>query len=237
MALPTNLPIESFADLLRVSSSTFQQGWQQQRSMTGGGEARYADRAPAMWTVELQTPPMEHAEAEGLMALANSRAGGLKPFLLYNHKMPYPSSDPDGSIIGNRVPRIAAIADRLHLSFAGFPAGYVMPLGTYFGLIFDTTRHYLGQFAEARTANGYGQITTVEIWPPLPASVVIGLGVILKKPQAKFRLVPGSAYPSTVNPLHSSFRLSAEQTYSAGGEAETITPTPVKAPTYHLLGF
>ena len=214
MALADPLPIASFADLLRVSSSTFQQGWQQQRSMTGGGETRYADRAPSMWTAELQTPPMEHAEALGLMALANSRAGGLKTFLLYDHKMPYPSSDPDGSIMGSTTPALGTITDRLHVAFTGFPANYVMPLGSYFGIIFDTSRYYLGQFCEAKTANGSGAISATEIWPPLPAMITGTPAVNVKKPVAKFRLVPGSAFPSTVNPLHSSFKLSAEQTYS-----------------------
>lgn len=235
MSLPDTLPLASFADLIAVASSTFTQSWQQQRAITGGGETRFADRAPALWMAELVTPPMRHADAEALMALANSRAGGIKTVLLYNTKLPLPASDPDGSIIGSTVPRIAAIDDRLHLSFSGFPPGYIMPLGTYFGLVFDS-RRYLGQFAEARVANGYGMISTVEVWPPLPAAVATGLGVVVKKPSARFRLVPGSAYPTSVNQAFSTFALSAEQTYSPGDE-ETITPTPAAAPSYHLLGF
>lgn len=215
MALADNLPIASFADLIRVSSSTFMQGWQQQRSATGGGETRYADRAPSLWTAELTTPPMEHAEAEGLMALANSRAGGLKTFLLYNTKIPYPSSDPNGLIMGSTVPKLGVITDRLHVAFTGFPADYVVPLGTYFSIVFDTSRYYLGQFCEARTANGSGAIAAVEIWPPLPAGISGTPDVSLKKPVGKFRLVPGSAYPSNISPVHSTFKLSAEQTYSA----------------------
>ena len=38
---------------------------------------------------------------------------------------------------------------------------------------------------------------------------------VLGVPVAKFRLVPGSAYPSSISPVHSTFKLSAEQTYSA----------------------
>ena len=215
MALPETLPIASFADLVLVSSTKFIQGWQQQRSVPGGGETRYADRAPSLWMAELTSPPMAHAEAEGLMALANSRAGGLKTVLLYNTKLPYPSSDPDGSIMGATVPQLGAITDRLHVAFTGFPAGYVVPLGTYFGIVFDTSRYYLGQFCEARTANGSGAIAEVEIWPPLPASISGTPDVNLKKPVAKFRLVPGSAYPSSISPVHSTFKLSAEQTYGA----------------------
>lgn len=215
MTLANPLPIASFADLLRISSATFIQSWQQQRSATGGGETRYADRAPSLWMAELTSPPMEHAEAEGLMALANSRAGGLKTVLLYNHRMPYPSSDLDGTIIGATVPKLGTITDRLHVAFTGFPAGYIIPLGTYFGIIFDTSRYYLGQFAEAKVASGGGAVTAVEIWPPLPASISGTPDVVIKKPVGKFRLVPGSAYPSSISTVHSTFKLSAEQTYSA----------------------
>lgn len=214
MALPSTLPIASFADLIRVSSITFKQEWQQQRSLTGGGETRYADRAPSLWSAEITSPPMEHAEAEGLIALANSRAGGLKTVLLYNAKLPYPASDPDGSILGASATQLGTITDRLHVGFTGFPADYVIPLGTFFSIIFDTSRYYLGQFAEARVANGSGVVSATEIWPPLPAQVVGTPAVNLKKPPAKFRLVPGSAFPSTVSTVHSTFKLSAEQTYS-----------------------
>lgn len=214
MTLADTLPVASFADLLRVSSSTFIQGWQQQRSATGGGETRYADRSTSLWTAEIETPAMEHSEAEALMALANSRAGGLKTFLLYNHRLPYPSSDPDGSIMGSTVPSLGTITDRLHVAFTGFPADYSMPLGSYFGIVFDTSRYYLGQFCEARTANGSGAIAEVEIWPPLPALITGTPDVNVKKPPAKFRIVPGSAYPSMVDITQSTFRLSAEQTYS-----------------------
>ena len=215
MALPATLPIASFADLLRVSSVSFIQEWQQQRSATGGGETHYADRAPSLWKAEIATPPMEHAEAEGLMALANSRAGGLKTFLLYNPKLPYPSSDPDGTIIGATVPKLGTITDRLHVAFTGFPNSYEIPLGTYFGIVFDTSRYYLGQFVEAKTANPItGAVSATEIWPPLPAGISGTPDIVIAKPCAKFRLVPGSAFPSMVSTIHSTFKLSAEQTYS-----------------------
>lgn len=215
MALPSTLPIASFADLLRVSSATFMQAWQQQRSAIGGGDTRYADRAPSLWTAELMSPPMEHAEAEALMALANSRAGGLKTVLLYNKRLPFPSSDPDGSLLGSTTPKLGVITDRLHVAFTGFPPGYVIPLGTFFGIVFDTSRYYLGQFAEARTANPItGTVAATEIWPPLPAGIAGTPDVNLKKPPAKFRIVPGSAFPSSISPIHSTFKLSAEQTYS-----------------------
>lgn len=213
MALADPLPLADFSDLFRVQDITFVQDWQQQRSATGGGETRYADRAPSLWKAEITTSPLENAEAEGVMARANSRAGGLKAVLLYNSRLPYPSSDPDGSIIGATVPKLGTITDRLHVAFTGFPVGYVIPFGSYFGLIFDTSRYYLGQFAETRTANGSGAISSVEIWPPLPASVSGTPDITIKRPAAKFRLEPGSAYPSKIDGMLCTVKFSAEQTY------------------------
>jgi hypothetical protein len=215
MALSSTLSVAEFYDRFRVQDSPFVQGFQQQRSAMGGGETRYADRAPALWKAEVTTQPLLNAEAEGIMALINSRAGGLKTVLLYNSKLPYPSSDPKGLVIGATVPKLGMITDRLHVAFTGFPAGYVIPLGTYFGILFDTSRYYLGQFAEARTANGSGAVGTVEIWPPLPASVSGTPDIAIEKPPAKFRLIPGSAYPSSEGGLHSTIKFSAEQTYGA----------------------
>jgi len=91
----------------------------------------------------------------------------------------------------------------------------VLPFGTYFSIKFDASRYYLGQLAEARTADGAGAVATVEIWPPLPASVVGTPEVEFVKPPGKFRIEPGTAFPSKVSGMHSTIKFSAEQTYSA----------------------
>lgn len=212
MALADPLGLAAFYDLFRVQDITFVQGWQQQRSAQGGGRTRYADRAPSLWKAEVTTIPLANADMEGVMARINSRAGGLKTALLYNSRLPYPSSDPDGSIIGVTVPELGAITDRLHVAFTGFPAGYVMPFGSYFGIV-ATDLYYLGQFVETGTADGSGNMSTVEVWPPLPASIAGTPDVTIKKPVGRFRIEPGSAYPSKVDGMLATIRFSAEQTY------------------------
>lgn len=215
MALPSTLTAEQFADLFLAQDWRLVQSHQQQRSATGGGETHYADRAPSLWKAEgIKTQAVCYADAEGIMARINSRAGGLKSFLLYNKQLPFPADDPEGLLIGMTVPKLGTITDRLHAAFTGFPPGYKMRAGSYFGLIFDTSRYYLGQFAEDRTANGSGSVASVEIWPPLPASVSGTPDIIIKKPCAKFRIVPGSAYPSIVSGQKNEISFSAEQTYS-----------------------
>lgn len=215
MTLLNPLPADQFADLFGVQDWQLVQTYQQQRSATGGGETQYADRAPSMWKAEgIRTRAVCYADAEGIMARINSRAGGIKSVLLYNKQLPFPADDPEGLIIGAATPKLGAIADRLHVAFTDFPAGYKMRTGSYFGLIFDASRYYLGQFVEDRTASGAGAIASVEIWPPLPASVSGAPDMIIRKPCAKFRIVPGSAYPSLVSGQKNEISFSAEQTYS-----------------------
>lgn len=215
MALDDPLAIADFMDLLRVGTVEFSAMFSQQMSRTGGGESRYADRAPSLWRARIETVPLTNAAAESVMALINSRAGGLKTVLLHNPRLAFPSSDPDGSIMGATTPALGSITDRLHVAFTGFPAGYVLPVGTYFGIVFDTSRYYLGQICEARTANGGGAVSSVEVFPPLPASIAGTPAVTVKKPAAKFRLVPNSAYPTQVNINFCTIGFEAEQTYSA----------------------
>lgn len=216
MTLAATLAVDAFADLLQIEDPRFQPMWTQKASLSAGGTRIYADRAPMLWKADPVTVPMPHADAEALMALINSRAGGIKTILLYNHRLPCPSSDPDGAIWTAATPTavVGTITDRLHVSFGGFPANYVIPVGTYFGIVFDTSRYYLGQFAEARTASGAGAVSSVEITPALPDSVAPGDAVTLIKPPAKFTIVPNSAYPTLVDPLYSRITFSAEQTYA-----------------------
>lgn len=214
MTLPNPLGLAAFADLCKLADVKFALNWYQEMSGTGGGDTLYADTAPARWKADATTVPMPHATAEGIMALINSRVGGLKTALLYNPKLPYPSSDPTGSIFGAATPVVGTIADSYHLAFTGFPANYVIPLGTYFQIIFGGTRYYLGQFAEARTASGAGAVASVEVSPPLPASIATGGAVTVLKPAGKFRITPNSAFPSTSGGLLSTVAFSAEQTYS-----------------------
>lgn len=214
MSLANPLGFAAFFDLLRVADVKFALGWHQEMSGTGGGDDLYADLAPARWQADITTVPMTFAEAEGIMARINSRAGGLKTVLLSNNKLLYPSSDPDGSIFGAATPVVGTITDRSHIAFTSFPNDYVIPLGTFFQVIFDTSRYYLGQFAEAKTADGSGAVSAVEITPPLPASVAPGDAVTVIKPAGKFRITPNSAYPSTISTVHETITFSAQQTYS-----------------------
>lgn len=213
MSLATPLSLEAFADLVKASDVEFILEHNLQRAMTGGGSSQRATRAPAMRMAKITTPPMPNAEAEGLLAILMATEG-VDPFLLYNKRMPYPSSDPDGSIMGASTPAVGTITNRRSVAFTGFPAGYVIPVGTYFGITFDTSRRYLGQFAEAKTADGSGNVSATKITPPLPASIATSDVVTVLKPAGKFLMTPGSAYLSSVGIVNATLTFGAEQVYN-----------------------
>lgn len=215
MALANPLSQASLADLLPIADVTFRPMWAQEGSLTGSGEPLYSDRAPMRWSADVTTGPMRWSLANRIMALINSRGGGLKTILLANPRAWYPAGDPGGALFGAATPLVGTITDRLHVAFTGFPNGYVIPAGTFFRVLFDTSRYYLGQFAEDKTANGSGAVSETEITPALPASVDTGDAVTVAKPQGKFIIVPNSAYPSQANATRAIVRFSAEQTYAA----------------------
>lgn len=211
MALAATLGIATFADLIKASEANLTLEYYQSRTLASG-QPFYADRAPARWIADITTPPMPIADVEDLMALVDSRAGGLKPFLLYNKKMPYPRSDPTGSGFGSATPVVGSITDRLHTAFTGFPNNYVIPRGTYLQILYDTSRYYLGKFAESITANGSGAVAAVELTLPMPDLITGGAAVTVVKPAAKFVITPGTARPSKVGMHEYSIAFSAEQT-------------------------
>jgi hypothetical protein len=215
VALANPLPKADFANTLRVASVDFRANWNQQSSLTGGGIRTYKDRGPMLWSADVTTVPMTHAEANALMALINSRNGGIKSVLLFDPRVLGPSTDPDGALFGSAAPKVGTITDRFTVAFTDFPANYVIPAGTYIEIKFDTSRYYLGLTVESRTANGSGAVAALEVTPALPAGIETGDAVTVIRAAMKARIVPNSAYPASVTALHTSLRFTAEQDYGA----------------------
>src|SRR5687768_983531 len=124
MALTFPLSAEKFADLLRISSVT----WRLQRRQEiseATGETLAADRGPALFEADVETPPMEHVEADRLQAIVDALDGSIHTFYLSNPRRPFPQNDPDGSLLGSSTPTILSVgADNKSLALTGLPVGY-----------------------------------------------------------------------------------------------------------------
>jgi len=217
MALTYPLVASVFADKLRIKSAPFVLQHQQELSGVASGNLQAADLAPAFWQAEVETVPLTEAQAAQIMALINSLAGAVRKVYLYNPSLTGPQADPDGTILGAASVTVGSVASSYSLTLAGLPASYVITCGDYFSISYGTpSRTYLGQFAEGGTANGLGAMGPVDVAPAMPAGIVATNAVMLIKPQAKCKIVPGSAYPSIINPLHQTIKFSARQTHEPG---------------------
>lgn len=216
MALTYPLALLDLFDSLKVASSAFMLEHMQQISGAGTGQVITADLAPARWTAKFETVPMVHDEAEALMAALDSLGGGLRTFMAAPSTKLFPKNDPDGTILGAAAVTVGSVTDSFNLSLAGLPAGYQLAQGDFVQIDYGSpASHYLGRLVTGATADGLGALGPVQIAPELPAGVLAGDAVVLKKPAAKFKLDAGSVAPKQVGTLHQSAGFSATQTYEA----------------------
>lgn len=211
MTLASNLSLAAFFDTLKIEDVTLTPMFHQELSRAGG-ELLAADLAPMSYTAEISTVPLAHSEANKVIALLNSRRGALQTLLLCDSAGLYPAADITGSGWGAATPVVGTITDRYNVAFTGFPNNYVITAGDYLQIIYDTSRYYLGQFAESKTASGSGVVTTVALSVALPDLIVGGEAVTMIKPAAKFRITPNSAKKSIAYTMQSIVAFTAEQT-------------------------
>ena len=211
MALSFPLSAAAFMDILEVETATLLPMWNQETSENGAA-LLVADLGPAKWSAELTTVSLPHDDAEAIMALIDSLGGGLRTFYLYDTRRFGPREDPDGTIYGASTPEVDAVADSYNLSIAGLPAGYQIKHGDRLSIAYGY-RTYLGKFTEDGTADGSGDLASIGVAPPLPAGVTSGDDVSLVKSQGLFKMVPNSAYPSSVTTVHQKITFKAKQTH------------------------
>lgn len=209
MTLAANLSLATFADILAVESMAFNLVFHQELSRAGS-ELLAADLADASWMIDATSVPYSHADALQRLSIINSRKGAMQTFLFANKSALYPFADPTGSIFGAATPVVGTITDRSTVAFTGFPNNYVMTAGDFFSVLYDTSRYYIGQFSESKTASGAGAISATTVSPPLPALIVGGEAVTVLKAPGKFRIA--SAHIETTTGVISTVAFTAEQT-------------------------
>lgn len=221
MALQDPLPVEAFADLMRIASVK----WQLQRfdelSGLGSGDVLAAQLSAPKWTGDVALGPMYHAQAAQVQALVESLDGPMRSFMLYAPQLPYPQSDPAGEVLGSGpslsldfLSNVALVrsltsdatidgvgSDNKSMRLRGLPPGYVLTVGDF--LAFDygvnPVRRAFHRIMETVTVGTAGHTTMFEVRPHFRPGVAAGLPVVLRKPAAKVFLVPGSFDPGTAS--------------------------------------
>lgn len=194
MAVSFPLPLANLADLVPIEAVLWHELRQQEMSALGSGEYLAHDLAPPLYEADITSPRMSQATAEQLRARLRSLDGSSQHFYLYNPALKYPQADPDGSIVGSSSVVIATInANRKAWTLSGLPAGYVLTLGDWLEVTYDTSRRALVQAVESATADGSGVTPEFEIRPHLRPGITTSLAVNLKQPAAKVKLLPNGA--------------------------------------------
>lgn len=218
MTISFPLALANLADLLPVERVDWNELRQETASAIGTGEFLTADRGPVLWQADVSSVPIYHAAAEQLRARIRALDGSGQNFYLYNPVAKYPQADPDGSILGASSVVIATInANRKALTLSGLPAAYVITIGDYLAVTYDTSRRALLQAVESVTANGSGVTSEFEVRPHIRAGITTTLAVTLTNPAAKVKIVPGTiAVERAEDATMSRVRFTARQTLAAG---------------------
>lgn len=205
----------ALADLLRIRSVT----WNLQRFVETSGieeDDLEAELRSPRWLAEVESVPMTNAEANQLHARFLLLDGGQQAFYLHNPLAPYPQSDPDGSIVGSSTVQIHTVGgDNKTLRMKGLPVGYVLTIGDYIAVTYNSGRRGFYIVCETVTADGGGITPSFEVRAYLRPGTAVNDAVDLTKPAAKVKLVDGTLRVEPISVVHSVIRFTARQTLRA----------------------
>lgn len=198
-----DVSLSNLADHLNISSVSWSVKRNDQISGTGDGRIVVAELAPPLWTADVSLAAATHNDAKQVAARIRALRGSLTAFMLYDPISKYPQMDPDGSILGSATATISAIgAGRSTIAFSGLPASYKLTVGDKMQITDSADAAVTGffEFSSSATANGFGSIASISVFPNLPAWVSLTDIVTLKLPACRVIIVPGSHDPGKSDP-------------------------------------
>lgn len=195
-------PLAEFFDLLPIAPG-FTWGQLRNDELAGLGSADVLafELADPLWGGSVVLDWSEWPEARRLAAMVRSLSGPMQSFLMTNPIAEYPAADPDGSILGSSEVSILAIGeDNRSLSLAGLPEGYVIGWGDFAEVTFSTdpVRRFVFEFHGDGVADSSGETEVLPIGPAIWPGVLEDAVVNLKRPAAKFFIVPGTLREGSV---------------------------------------
>lgn len=203
MALPVPLALVRLVDLADFSMSRFTLGESRQFNRTGGGAILDASLGSRLWTGEIKLTPMPHGVLAGYEARLEMLLEPGASFLVYEKRLTYPVTDPDGSILGASTPTLTAVAvNNIDVTISGLPAGYVLTRGDMFSFQYlsSPTRYALHRVVYAATAADGAGVITVQVIPAIRPGYTLGTAISVTKPQMKAKIIPGTYQAPSGNP-------------------------------------
>jgi hypothetical protein len=160
------------------------------RNNLTSGQGYGTQLAPDYWDISIQTATAnrESQRLREWRRFANALRGSMKIGLFYDADKPRPVE-----YIRTGLPTVTAamdpfeglahiqtITDNFHITVSGLPAGFVLHMDDYFGLIEDD-RYFLATIMQDVTADGSG-VATINFAPELPNIFSAAADVNFEKP-------------------------------------------------------
>jgi len=182
MALPDPLPLNSFADILRIETVKWQLQRFDQISGMGSGDVLAAQLAPPRIKGTVTLATMYHDQAAQVQALIESLDGPMRSFYLYAPQKAYPSADPDGALLDNMLFNGGFEGGSSSWSAGGVGGGTVTSdaarSGTY-SMRLDRPATTYAEIYQGRPASA-GALCRASVWVRSDVATSTGIGLIIQ---------------------------------------------------------
>lgn len=187
--------LENFFETLAIQSALPDLTEDMDLNWNGQGELMTADVGERLWKMDLTLKSDRYEEVEASRARIQVFRQAGRPFFAHALPMFYPQADPNGLILGARVPTLDTVAANMRdIRIAGLPAGYRLTAGDFLSFTYSTNpvRYAFHQLVGDATASAGGLTGLFEVNTEIRLGYALGASVRLIKPIFKAIILPGS---------------------------------------------
>lgn len=191
MAYSFPISTSDFLDSLPIKDVSFYPGMPATFSQTGAGETIKHKLGARLWRGELMLGADYHHEAAKAEAMISLLEEPGASFLIHDPRKPFPTSDPDGSILGSSTVLLNQLgSNNRDISLVGLPASYVLTPGDLLGWQYGSNpvRYAVHRIVRGSVASSGGNSGLIEVTPFVQPGVSAGAVVSLIRPPVKAKL-------------------------------------------------
>lgn len=184
----------------------------------GGGTGPVVEFADPLWEATFETPPLTKEQLVLFRGWWTSLRGGVNQIFVWDAKVPYPVTYPDGFAGltraggGSFSAGTASLTGRTSsvISITNAAASFVLKAGDKVGLS-ESSKYMLFVIQEDVTTNGSGA-ADITVEPPIPTTIFTASATAdFTKPKVKMRVDPTS-WSNPTTPSYDPISWSARQT-------------------------
>lgn len=152
---------------------------------------------PTLWRPRYESAPLTPAQAGVVRALYDTLTS-VEEFYAYDLLREYPLAYAGGwgglTVGGNPFNGLGSLADvasnNKEIDIVNLPAGFVLSPGDYLAFTFSTSLRALHRVVAAKTANGSGEISDVEVRPHVRPGWAVSADVSFYRPSCRAIILP-----------------------------------------------